>query len=67
MQSELDIEKKKDMGRIFGWRLGLLVLNGYLGAPIFSQEILKVQLPLRKCCLFHEILESPHSLAALYF
>ena len=43
------------------------MLNGCLGAPILSQEIMKIKLPLKKCCLFHEILESQHSLAALYF
>jgi hypothetical protein len=66
VESEVGPEDGAKIGRRFSWRLGLLLLNGYFGTPIMSQELQKVQLPLRKCCLFHEILASPDSLAALY-
>ena len=58
MQVELG-EKNEAYGRKLCWRLGLLLLNGYLGREILSQDIMKVQLPIKKCCLFHEIVYNP--------
>lgn len=66
MEVELGHEETTKIGRRFSWRLGLLLLNGYIGTPILSQEILNVQLPLTKCCLFHEMLTASNSLTSIY-
>ncbi len=34
MEAELGSEDGARFGRKFSWRLGLLLLNGYLGTPI---------------------------------
>lgn len=51
MENEVESNSKK--GRGLAWRLGLLLLNGYIGTTILSEEILKIKLPLKKVSLFN--------------
>ena len=37
MEAEIGLEDGIKIGRKFSWRLGLLILNGYLGTLILSQ------------------------------
>lgn len=47
------------------WRLGLLILISYVGDLVVDEDAKKIKLPLRKCCLFHELLEVDGSLTAI--
>ncbi len=48
------------------WKLGLVLLGGYLGSVVVGQDVEKVTAPLKKCCLLHEMLALPGSLSSLF-
>lgn len=63
--AELGAEDASIEGR-FVWRLGLVLLGGYLGSVVVGQDLERVTTPLRRCCLLHEMLAVSGSLSALF-
>jgi hypothetical protein len=63
--AELGAEEASIEGR-FVWRLGLVLLGGYLGSVVVGQDVERVTVPLKKCCLLHEMLSTLGSLSAQF-
>jgi hypothetical protein len=48
------------------WRLGLVLLGGYLGSVVIGQDLELVPVPMKRCCLLHELLACSGSLSSLF-
>ncbi len=58
--------EEEDFDRKIIWRLGVILMACFVGEEFVRADLLRVQLPLKACCLFHAVIQVESSLSLLY-